>query len=226
MTSSVAFSNFQAPALSDPNNPGLATSNYAIEHRFTFSASYSAYFWGDNRTNFTLFGSHSSGRPFSYTFAGGGDLFGDFVDDRHLIYMPTGPNDSRVVFGPNFDVDAFFDYADATGLSKYSGQIAPRNEFNSSWWTTFDLRIEQELPGFRAGHKFAVYAVFKNLCNLLNDSWCVLKETDFPLKRAIIDADISDDGSQYEYNEFFAVRPGRAVDASLWEVVLGVTYRF
>ncbi len=226
MTSSVAFSNFQSPALSDPNNPGLATSNYEIEHRFILSASYSAYWWGDNRTNFTFFGSHSSGRPFSYTFAGGGGIFGDFVDDRHLIYMPTGAGDPNVVFGPNFDTDAFFAYADATGLSKYKGQIAPRNAFNSEWWTTFDLRIEQELPGFRTGHKFAVYAVFKNLCNLLNDNWCVLKETDFPLKRSVIDAGLNGDKSKYVYNEFFAVRPGRQVDASLWEIVLGVTYRF
>lgn len=226
MTSSVAFSNFQAPAVSDPNNPGRATSNYEIEHRFTLTASYSVYWWGDNRTNFTLFGSQSSGRPFSYTFDRAGGLFGDDVNGRHLVYVPTGANDPNVVFGPNFDTDAFFEYANATGLMKYAGKIAPRNAFNSSWWTTFDLRIEQELPGFKQGHKFAAYAVFKNLCNLINDEWCVLKETDFPLKREIISVGLSADGTQYLYNEFFPIRPGRQVDASLWEIVVGLTYRF
>ncbi len=226
MTSSVAFSNYQSPAVSDPNNPSLATSNYEIEHRFTISASYDAYWWGDNRTNFTFYGSQSSGRPFSYTYAGGGDIFGDNVDDRHLIYVPAGVADPNVVFGPNFDVDGFFDYAKSAGLMKYAGRIAPRNAFNSSWWTTFDLRIEQELPGFKQGHKFAVYAVFKNLCNLINDNWCVLKETDFPLKRSVIDASLSSDKTKYIYNEFFPVRPGRAVEASLWEIAVGVTYRF
>jgi len=226
MASSVAFSNFQAPALTDPNNPGLATSNYEIKHRFTVSASYSAFWWGDNRTNFTFYGSHSKGRPFSYTYAGAGGVFGDNVDDRHLVYVPTGPDDPNVVFGPNFDVNAFFDYANRNGLMDYAGGVAPRNAFNSPWWTTFDLRIEQELPGFRQGHKFAIYAVFKNFCNLLNDEWCVLEETDFPLKRSIIDTDLSDDNSQYIYNEFFAVQPGRQVEASLWEIAIGLTYRF
>lgn len=226
MTSSVAFSNFANVAVSDPNNPGLATSNYEIEHRFTLTASYSTYWWGDNRTNFTLFGSHSSGRPYSYVYEGAGGVFGDDVDGHHLVYVPTGPSDPNVIFGPNFDQDAFFAYTDATGLSKYAGRIAPRNAFNSSWWTTFDLRVEQELPGFKQGHKFAAYVVVKNLCNLLNDNWCVLKETDFPLMREIISTGITADKSQYLYNEFFAVRPGRAVEASLWEVVLGVTYRF
>jgi hypothetical protein len=140
--------------------------------------------------------------------------------------VPSGPSDPNVVFGPNFDVDAFFAYAEATGLMKYAGGIAPRNAFNSSWWTTFDLRIEQELPGFKEGHKFAAYVVFKNLCNLINDEWCVLKETDFPLMREIISTGMTADRSQYLYNEFFAVRPGRQVEASLWEIAVGLTYRF
>jgi outer membrane receptor for ferrienterochelin and colicin len=226
MTSSVAFSNYASVAASDPNNPGLATSNYEIEHRFTFSVSYSAYWWGDNRTNFTFYGAQSSGRPFSYVYEGAGGVFGDDVDGRHLVYVPSGPSDPNVVFGPNFDVDAFFAYAEATGLMKYAGGIAPRNAFNSSWWTTFDLRIEQELPGFKEGHKFAAYVVFKNLCNLINDEWCVLKETDFPLMREIISTGMTADRSQYLYNEFFAVRPGRQVEASLWEIAVGLTYRF
>jgi len=226
MTSSVAFSNYANVAVSDPNDPGRETSNYEIEHRFTFSASYSAYWWDDNRTNFTFFGSHSSGRPFSFTYDVAGNVFGDNVDGRHLVYVPTGPNDPKVVFGPNFDVDAFFAYAENNGLMRYAGQIAPRNAFNSSWWTTFDLRVEQELPGFKQGHKFAAYVVFKNLCNLLNDNWCVLEETGFPLMREIIATGLSADKSQYLYNEFFAAGPGRVVEASLWEIAVGLTYRF
>lgn len=68
--------------------------------------------------------------------------------------------------------------------------------------------------------------MFKNLCNLINDNWCVLKETDFPLMREIISTGITADRSQYLYNEFFAVRPGRQAEASLWEIAVGLTYRF
>lgn len=227
MTSSVAFSNYANVAVSDPNNPGRATSNYEIEHRFTLQLGYEAYWWGDNRTSFSLYGAHSKGRPFSYTYAGGdGALFGDDIDDRHLVYVPTGPDDPLVQFGDGFDTNAFFAYAQNNGLMDYAGQIAPRNAFNSPWWTTFDLKIEQEFPGFAEGHNFAGFLIVKNLCNLINDEWCVLEETDFPLMRSIIDVDLTEDGSQYIYNEFFAVSEGRVVDASLWEIRLGVTYRF
>ncbi len=228
MTSSVAFSNYASIAVSDPNNPGLAKSNYNIPHRFTFRIGYSAYWWGDNRTNFTLFGSHNKGRPFSYAFADDdGDTFGDFISDRHLVYVPTGPDDPLVQFAPTFNTDAFFDFVNSSGLDKYSGQIAPRNAFNSDWWTTFDFRFEQEFPAFAEGHKFTGFIVVKNLCNLLNDEWCVLREASFPRTQGIVDMEISDDGTQYIYEEYIeAGGQGRISDPSLWEVRVGVSYRF
>ena len=99
MTSSVAFSNFANISVDDPNNPSRAKSNYNVPHRFTFRVGYSAYWWGDNRTNFTLVGAANQGRPFSYTFTGDdGDTFGDFVSGRHLLYVPDGPNDPLVTY--------------------------------------------------------------------------------------------------------------------------------
>jgi len=228
MTSSVAFSNYANVSVDDPNGPSRAASNYNIPHRFTFRLGYSAYWWGDNRTNFTLVGAHSEGRPYSYTFAGDdGDTFGDFISYRHLLYVPTGPNDPLVVFADSFNTAAFFDFVNGSDLGKYAGSIAPRNEFNSDWWTWYDLRIEQEFPGFTDGHKFAGFIVIKNLCNLLNDEWCVLREAGFPRNQAIVDMEISEDGSQYIFEEFLdPPGQGRVSDPSLWEVRVGVTYRF
>ena len=90
-----------------------------------------------------------------------------------------------------------------------------------------DLRIEQEFPGFKDGHKFAGFIVFKNLCNLLNSEWCVLREAGFPRAQGVVDVDITDDGSQYIY-EAFNDPPGqgRVSDPSLWEIRVGLTYRF
>jgi hypothetical protein len=227
MTSSVAFSNYANISVSDPNNPGLETSNYNIPHRFTFRMSYSAYWWGDNRTNFTLVGAANQGRPYSYTFVDAGDIYGDWIDDRHLLYVPTGANDPLVQFADSFNTDAFFAAVAADGLDKYAGQIAPRNSFQSDWWTYYDLRIEQEFPGFKEGHKFTAFIVVKNLCNLINNEWCVLREASFPRNQAIVEMDISDDGTQYIFEEF--VEPsgqGRVSDPSLWEARIGVTYRF
>ncbi|MEE4174855.1 MAG: TonB-dependent receptor [Xanthomonadales bacterium] len=226
MTSSVAFSNFANISVSDFNDPGLATANYEIPHRFTARLGYEAYWWDDNRTKFTLFGQVAEGRPFSYTFArDDGDTFGDFIDNRHLLYVPSGMDDPNVVFGPNFDTAAFFAFLDESGLSAYSGGIAPRNEFNSGWWGTMDLRIEQELPGFREDHRFAAFMVIRNFCNLVNDDWCTLKEVSFPRRQGIVDMEI--EGDQYLYEAFL---PGagetRVADPSLYEIRIGLRYDF
>ena len=43
-------------------------------------------------------------------------------DDRSLLYMPDGPNDPLVTFGPDFDQTAFFDFADALPTSPSAQQ--------------------------------------------------------------------------------------------------------
>lgn len=228
MTSSVAFSNYANTAVSDPNNPGRARSNYQIPNRITLKASYKKAFFGDNQTKITLFGSANEGRPFSYAFTDGCPFcpFGDTARNRQLLYVPTGPSDPLVAFDPGFDQAAFFDFVNSSGLSDYSGQIAPRNAFKSGWWTKFDLKVEQELPGFGDDHRFSGFFVIENLGNLLNDEWGVLKEVGFPRVQDIVNlGGIS--GGQFEFDDFFV--PGgerRVTDASLWEVRFGIRYSF
>lgn len=226
MTSSVAFSNFANISTSDFNNPGASTANYEIPHRFVMRLGYDAYWWGDNRTSFNLFAQVAEGRPFSYTFEGDdGDTFGDFIDNRHLLYVPSGMDDPLVTFGGDFDTAAFFSYLDETGLSKYAGSIAPRNAFNSGWWGSADIRIEQELPGFRENHRFAAFLTIRNFCNMLNDDWCTLKEVGFPRRQAIVDMEIA--GDQYLYEQFIRGDGERRVpDASLYEIRIGLSYQF
>jgi hypothetical protein len=226
MTSSVAFSNFSNISVSDFNDPDIAVSNYNIPHRLTFRASYEAFWWGDNRSKISLLGSANEGRPYSYTFAADdGDFFGDFADNRHLLYVPTGMDDPNVVFGPGFNTDAFFDLVNSSGLSKYAGGIAPRNAFNSGWWTSFDMRFEQELPGFRDDHKFAAFVIIRNFCNLINDDWCTLKEVAFPRAEAVVNMAI--EGDHYLYQTFQTPNgEQRAVDPSLYEIRVGLKYDF
>lgn len=225
MTSSVAFSNFVFNTVSDFNNPGLATTNYQIPHRFTFRVAYEAYWWKDYRSKFSLFGSAKQGYPYSYVFSNGGEDFGDWLDGRHLLYVPTGMSDPRVTYGPDFNQGAFFDFLESSGLNEYAGQIAPRNVFNSGWWTHFDLRFEQEFPGFGKDHRFSGFFVIRNLCNLLNDNWCVLKEVGFPRRQSIVEMEIVDD--QYLYNAFISpVGETRVASASLYEIRVGLRYEF
>jgi len=223
MTSSTSSSNYGNVAVSDSNNPGLAISNYSIPHRFTARISYEAYWWGENRTKFSVFGSANEGRPFSYVFGGDdGDTFGDFRSFRHLLYVPDGPADPLVVYADGFDQQAFFDFIQKEGLKP---GIQKRNDHQSDWWAHFDLRVEQEFPGFFANDRFSAFFVIKNFCNMLNDSWCVLRESGFPRMDDVVDMEIED--GKYLFEEF--ISPGgqsRATQASLWEMRIGLKYTF
>jgi hypothetical protein len=229
MTSSVAFSNYANASVFDPNNPGAANSNYNIPHRFTLRLNFRRAFFGDNETKFTLFGRVNQGRPFSPVFVDGADGFGDGVDSRHLLYVPTGPSDPNVTFGPGFDTDAFFAYLNDTGLSGYAGGIAARNSLDSAWWHKYDIKIEQELPGFRPEHHFSAFMLIENFGNLINDDWGVLKEQSFPRNQPVVSIDETalHDTGVYIYESFQSPAPqARVAEASLWEIRFGVSYSF
>ncbi len=224
MTSSVAFSNYSEIAVSDPENPGVATSNYEIPHRITLKLSYHNEFVPGYETRVTLFGSANEGRPYAYTFDSG-FMFGDSVGfiSRSLLYVPTGVDDANVVFGDDFDKEAFFAFVDDENLS--SG-IMDRNELNSHWWTKFDVKLEQELPGFGPDQYASAYLVVENLGNLLNDEWGVMRETSFPRAQAAVDANIDGEG-RYVFNRFLdPAKQSRVTEASLWEIRFGVRYSF
>jgi hypothetical protein len=227
MTSSVAFSNFANISVSDSNDPGVTRSNYNVPNRFTFRANYRHAFFGDYLTKFTLFGRVNEGVPFSAVYLNGGDLFGDTLDFRHLIYVPTGPDDPNVIFDAGFDQQAFFQYLEQTGLNEYAGEIAPRNAMTSSWWHKYDVKIEQELPGFNSEHRFSAFLLIENVGNLINDDWGVLKEQGFPRNQAVVQLDEDTGTGPYIYEEFFTPAPqGRVADASLWEIRFGISYDF
>jgi hypothetical protein len=226
MTSSVAFSNYANIAVSDPNNPQLATSNYEIPNRFTFRLAFEKAFFGDNLTKISLFGSHNEGRPYSFTYTSSA-MFGDSISTtpgRALLYVPAGTDDPKVRYGANFNKDAFFRLIGQYGLQP---GIMPRNSLQSDWLTKFDLRIDQEFPGFMEGNKLAAFFVIENVGNLLNDDWGVMYEATFPQYQAVVNGTIDAATGQYVYNEFFQANPqGRVTKASLWELRMGFRYEF
>jgi hypothetical protein len=55
----------------------------------------------------------------------------------------------------------------------------------------------------------------------------VLRQVSFPRRQAIVDMEISPDGQYYIYEDY--IEPsgqGRVTDPSLWEIRVGLTYRF
>ena len=226
MTSSVSGSNYGNIAVSDPNNPGLATSDYEIKHRFTLNLAYTTELFEGYETRFNLFGSANEGRPYSYSFSDDG-IFGDdsfFSNGRQLIYIPE-TDDASVVYGEGFDQTGFNQWIASQGLEEYRGGILPRNSQRSDWWIKFDLKIEQQFPGFMEGHNGSAFFVIENVGNMLNDDWGIMRQGSF-VSEAVVTASINDDG-QYSYDSF--IPPSIQTiqqDASTWEMRIGVNYRF
>jgi hypothetical protein len=221
MTSAVAFSNYINFATSDPINPVVATSDYEIPHRFTFTLGYKTQFVDGYDTRFNLFAVASEGKPYSFVY-GNNDAFDyDALRSRQLIYVPE-VNDANVVYGPDFDLAGFDAFVDEFNLAR--GQIAGRNSQNADWWAKVDLRISQQLPGFTDGHKASAFLVIENFTNLLNDSWGDFRQGSF-VGDSVVNASLNDSG-QYVYESFNTVDQSVVRSASLWEIRVGVKYTF
>ena len=220
MTSSVAGSNFDNLAVTDVNNPGPATSNYEVPHRFTLRSSWGHNFWSDLETRISLFGYSKEGQPQSYVM-GSGDLEGDGYYGRHLLYVPTSASDPNVVFDGGFDTDAFFAWVQKEGLK---GGMQDRNGQHAKWSTRFDLLLSQELPFFKET-KGRFYVKVYNLGNLIDDSWGHVNDAQF-FSVQVVNSDVNDAG-QYVYTNF----NGGSVtnlqeNRSLWDVRFGIEILF
>ncbi|MFN3352494.1 MAG: carboxypeptidase regulatory-like domain-containing protein [Brevundimonas sp.] len=245
-TSSVALSNFQQVAVIDPNSPEIADSNYEIEDAIKLNLSYSRAFFGDYMTRINLFGQRRSGLNFSYAFATPvSTLYGEnSTQQRGLFYVPqvdgsgqvTATSDPIVRFAPSFNLAAFNDYLQRTGLIEYAGQISPRNAFKSPDVTTFDLYVEQELPAFfPTGARLSLYGHVENLGNLLNDEWGVIQQLGFPFYSTDVDArncQVASSGCAGGVGNFYEYRSLNQDSASgfsaqsVWQAKIGVRYRF
>ncbi|MCQ8889800.1 TonB-dependent receptor [Pseudoalteromonas carrageenovora] len=227
MTSSVAGSNYGNIALTDPGDPGVASSDYEIPHRFTMTLGYSHEFVDGFATRFNLYGEAYKGLPYSYTFDGSDEnVWGDanWNGNRQLLYVPL-ENDPNVVYNMSADeINAFNDFISSNGLER--GEITGRNAENSDWFVKFNFKVTQELPGFMEGHKGEAFFVIDNLTNLLNDDWGVLKKGPF-VGASMISTSIDEEG-RYVYSGFNENNANTSVqsDASLWQMRVGVRYTF
>ncbi len=222
MTSSTAGSNFDNVAVFDLFNPVAATSNYVVPHRFTMRLDYSAYWFGDNETRFTLFGYFNEGQPQSFAMGGSG-FEGDGFFGRNLLYVPTGPSDPNVVFNWTPEEDAaFWAFVERNGLSP--GQ-SERNAKHADWSTRFDIRVHQEisLPGDFVGR---LYLKVYNIGNMLNDDWGKITDAVFFTPQPV-NATALGDGQPVRFNSFRDTPLERTINGrSLWEARLGIDIKF
>lgn len=183
-TSSTAGSNYAAGVSLDPNGPAYGTSNDEVKYAFKYDLTFEKAFFGDYKTTIGLFGETRIGRPYSYTFrdtATRSTVFGTIgAGTRYLMYVPTGINDPLVSYASAPEATLINNYIDSTGLSKYRGKIAPRNAFNSRWFTRIDLHLSQEVPTGIGSSRITLFADVENFTNMLNKKWGQIREYSFP----------------------------------------------
>lgn len=94
MTSSVAFSNYQFRAFTNPNEQVSSLSDYNTEHRLTAALSYDIQFIDGYDTTFSAFGLIQSGRPYSRTLPrdSGFFNFAPFLDSNNVLPMGNERN--------------------------------------------------------------------------------------------------------------------------------------
>ncbi|PKG82180.1 TonB-dependent receptor [Colwellia sp. 75C3] len=225
MTSAVAGSNYGNLATTDALNPPITTSNYEIPHRFTMNLTYGIELIDGLTTRFSLFGQASEGQAYSYTYDDSDSAFGDsnWNGDRQLVYIPT-VDDANVVYGADFDKEAFDAFVAAEGLAR--GQTTGRNAQNADWHVSFDIKINQEIPGLMEGHRGNAFFIIKNVGNMLNDDWGVMNQGQFVGNR-MVEMSVQDDG-KYLYKSFNSGNEKQKAykDASVWEMRVGVSYDF
>lgn len=235
MTSSVAFSNFSNYTTSDPVSPRLATSDYETTHRLTYNLNWELAWAEGWETNVSLFGATNQGAPYSYTigsttFGNTGAIEGPFTNTRQLAYIPGGPDDPAIAPTSNAAaVNALLAYIDTNDLLKQHRRgIAPRNVARDDWYTKFDLKISQNIPGFGAEDGFEGFVVIENLGNLLNDSWGIQREHGFPGNAVLYGVSGLDAQGRYVITSF-NTNPDRdsiIVGSSLWNIRIGAKYQF
>jgi len=256
-TSSVAFSNYtNAAAGIDPNNAAYGTGNYQRDNTYRLTAGYDANIFGDNNTRIELFFSSQSGQRFSYTMAdqaSGNNRSAVFgvtgTNNRYLMYVPnvsSATADPRVSYAPGFDFAGFQNLVQGSELSKYQGQIAPKNIGKTPRYNKLDLSFRQEVP-FVFGGKIELLADVENVLNLINKDWGTIRQVGFPYYGRLVNvtclqtpggatATNAQACQQFQFNNLAGTpaterpitAPAEAVqlNGSLWGVRFGVRLKF
>ncbi len=224
LTSSTSSSQLGNSMIFNANEEDAARSNYVIRDRFTAALSYKHFFWGDHKTEFSVFYEGRKGKPFSYTFDNDANGDGRLND---LLYIPNGRGD--VAFGSQAEEDAFFAFLESNDyLREHQGQVAERNADYSNWVHSFDVRLSQELPGFFAGNKAEIWLDILNVGNLIDKKWGAVEEVGFPLARGVVEYGGINSSGRYVYRfntpDALTVYDDRGI--SRWALQLGFRYSF
>lgn len=176
-------SNWQLNQALNPNNAGLAYSNFDIRHRIIANIGYRKGWNATWVSSFNVFISAQSGSPFTYGIVNNSSQ--GLPQQVSLAYIPMANEAVRFfkdyadpVSGVNItaaqQANAFNNYINSNKyLSGLRGDFTKRNEGRTPWNTNADLHFAQEYHFSKnAGSEFITLTVdIMNLTNLLNSNW-------------------------------------------------------
>ncbi len=227
LTSSTSNSNWNGRMSFDPNAEEVANSNYLVKDRISASLTWSKAFVGSYRTSVGMFYEGRKGKPYSWTYIN--DMNGDEIGGNDLMYIPSGPGASDVIFkgGPSEEA-RFWEIVNANPeLAGARGSVVKRNSSFAPWVNTVDVRLSQELPGFMKEHKATFTLDILNFGNMLNKKWGRTQEIGFPSNRSFVNFN-GLEGGKYVYSlgslEEMLVR--QAAGESQWAVQATLRYSF
>ncbi len=176
---SQATSTWQAnPAVGTPNTTDLATSGFAIPHRFIAWVTYRKEYVKHLATTITLF--YEARNQNNFSFLVNGDVNGDGIS-QDLMYIPRDRNDINllpITGATPYSVEQQRDALEAfinnsKYLRKRRGQYAERNGALQPFTHTINLQLQQDLFTNIGNRKNTIrlQADVLNFGNMLNKNW-------------------------------------------------------
>ncbi len=171
-------SGWQTNQALNPNNPGLAYSNFDIRHRLIAVVQYKkSWDWGTS--HISLISTSQSGSPFSYAITANNNLTrsGQQAD---LFYVPnpgsSNPNESNPYNLTPAQQSAFSQFVQSDKyLSTRLGQFTERNGGRTPWNNQLDLRLMQDFNLHVGERTNTIQVSFDiiNLSNMISKNWGV-----------------------------------------------------
>jgi hypothetical protein len=228
-TSSVAGSGFTSAPYVNPNDNIAYRSNYSLPNKIVVSASREFNFFKKKYAETVITAQFITENGFPYSFVYKGDGSGAGITGETLFYVPTGPSDPKVEWLSATEEANFFSYmASNPQLSKWAGQIAPRNSALAPWQETLNLHVEQSIPVWR-NYRVSVFADCYNFSNLIDKHSGIVDN----FNNAFVTQTIAGTGYDTKTNKYiYTFNPGTLgtpsiySDLSRWQVQIGARIDF
>lgn len=212
---SVAFSLFKAYDFGLDMRLGYAWTDARDVNPMTSSVAFSNY---ANRTFFDpeeevlSTSNYNVEHRFTAVFNYGVEFIPNY-ETRFSLFLQSNSGTPYSIVLPEFEGQLAYDFTPFFEGDVVLVEPGTRNAQDGSWWTKADLRISQEFPGFSPEHRGSAFVIVDNFTNLLNDDWGVLRRPIFPY--GVTEAQQANGQAETRVGE-----------ASLWEIRVGLNYRF